>query len=72
MNDAAETINKGERIMVSETKYYGIWIQEQNGHYWIFDDEGGNLYCGEVEPTPELVASYRNELLDAVVAKYNH
>lgn len=46
-----------------DTRYYGIWIQEENGEYWIQDANGGDLYCGRTMPTDEQVTAYRNAVV---------
>lgn len=32
--------------MIYKTRYYGIWIIEENGHWWIQDTNGNDHYCG--------------------------
>lgn len=45
------------------TKYFGIWIEEDGGHYWILDANGGERDCGMVKPTDEQVTDYRNSIM---------
>jgi hypothetical protein len=44
----------------SPTKYYGIYIVEDNGHYWITDSMGGEQYVGTECPAEFQIDDYRN------------
>lgn len=43
-----------------ETAYFGIWIEEQDGEFWIVDANGGEHSIGNDYPTKEQVTEYRN------------
>lgn len=45
------------------TAYYGIYIQEQDGHYWIVTDCGCDDYYGTTMPSKLQVTEYRNRML---------
>ena len=50
-------------MTIEPTRWYGIYVQEQDGHYWIADDNGNDEYCGHTPPTDSMIKQYR----DAVV-----
>jgi len=45
-----------------KTKYYGIWLQTEDGEWWIVDDLGGEQYCGWERPSEAMIDAYRQEL----------
>ena len=49
-------------VRIIHTKYYGIYVQEEDGFWWIVDDNGGELYFGIVRPTILDVDEYRNRI----------
>ena len=51
-------------VMMGDTKYYGIWIQKEDGHYWICDANGGDQYFGTIAPTEQQVMEYRNKVVN--------
>ena len=46
-----------------ETKYYGIWIQEDEGHWWICAADGNDKYCGPRRPTDADVDAFRDAIV---------
>ena len=54
--------HKGEHmntLMYGDTKYYGIWVQRNDAHFWICDANGGDEYIGLTAPTEEQIEQYR-------------
>ena len=49
-------------VNISPTKYFGIYVQEESGDFWIVDDIGGEEYYAE-RPSDAQVDAYREELL---------
>lgn len=47
---------------MTKTKYYGIYIMEANGAYWIVDDNGNDQCFCHVVPTETDIENYRNNL----------
>ena len=43
------------------THYYGIWLTEERGEWWISDDRGGEEYCGASRPALEDIDRYRDD-----------
>ena len=56
---------EGTMIMIGETTYYGIYVQREDGHFWITDETGGDRYCGTTPPTDEQINDYRNLIINA-------
>ena len=48
--------------MTIKTKYYGIYIQVENGDFWLIDDNGNNDFFGKVFPTNVEIENFRNEV----------
>lgn len=52
-----------------KTRWYGIYVIQQDGHYWIADDRGGEEYIGTAFPTDERLDAYRDVVvLDTILA----
>ncbi len=47
--------------MVTEhrTRWYGIHVIQEDGHYWIMDDKGGEEYAGVTFPSDARLDAYR-------------
>ena len=45
-------------MKIEETKWYGIYIQQDEQGYWIVDDNGCDLYIGITPPADSQVEQY--------------
>ena len=45
-----------------KTRWSGIYVVADDGHYWIMDDYGNDEYIGTSFPTDNKIESYRNLL----------
>jgi hypothetical protein len=45
-----------------ETAYYGIYVVEEDGHYWLTSDHGCEDYIGTGYPTDTQVDDYRDRV----------
>ena len=50
-------------MMIGDTRYYGIWVQKENGHFWIMDANGGEQYIGTHAPSEQDITDYRNAII---------
>ena len=46
-----------------ETKYYGIFIDYEDGNYWISDGLGNDQFFGTAEPTEKDIDEYRERII---------
>lgn len=51
--------SKDAPVVLTDTPYCGIHVQQQGEHYWIMDDNGGEQYAGRTRPTAAQVDAYR-------------
>lgn len=49
-------------MMYGDTHYYGIWVQKDEGHFWICDAHGGDEYIGTTAPTAAQIDCYRAQI----------
>ncbi len=49
-------------IETYKTRWAGIHVVTENGHYWIMDDNGGEEHVGIEFPSDERLDTYRNEI----------
>ena len=50
-------------ITIHETRYYGIWSQEENGEWFLISANGDESHVGRTQPTDEQITLFRNELV---------
>lgn len=50
-------------VQNTRTKWCGIYVTEEYGHYWITDDNGGELYVGTQFPTEVQLKQYRDSVI---------
>lgn len=44
------------------TKWSGIYVTSEAGHYWIMDDNGGEEYVGTAYPTDDRLNAYHDAI----------
>jgi hypothetical protein len=44
------------------TKWIGIHVVCDDGHYWITDDRGNEEHCGSEFPSDARLEAFRNEV----------
>ena len=49
-----------------KTAYYGLWIVEDNGEYWLQDESGCDEYFGHVMPTEADVVAYIDRVFNSI------
>ncbi len=47
-------------VQEHRTHWYGIHVIQEDGHYWIMDDNGGEEHVGTAFPTGEQLDAYRD------------
>ena len=50
-------------MKIEQTRWYGIYIQQDEQGFWIVDDNGGDQYMGNTPPTDSQVEQYRNTVI---------
>lgn len=50
-------------IFQYSTKYAGIYVQENDGHFFVIDDNGCDEYMGRAYPAQAAIDAYRNEII---------
>jgi len=50
-------------VMIGETRYFGIWVQKEEAHFWIADANGGEQYIGTTPPTEAQITEYRDRVI---------
>ena len=51
-------------VKVYETKYYGIFIHEENGAYWLYEANNGcQQFFGGRKPTEAEIKQFRDDVV---------
>ena len=53
-------------ITTNATRYIGVHVQREDGHYWIQDDNGNEQYIGQRHPTDCEVDAYVYEITNGL------
>jgi len=48
--------------MRHKTSYYGIWIEEDRGYYYIVDDNGNEQPMDQTYPVEQDVEDFRDQV----------
>ena len=43
---------------IIETRWYGVYLVTEGGHWWLQTDSGCDDYCGTTRPTALTIAHY--------------
>ncbi len=47
--------------IIYDTQWYGIYVQKQNGRYWLISDAGDEKHCGADFPSASVQENFMLE-----------